>query len=302
MHFIRFFVAFVICISLILPSLAEKRKDPAREANLIYDAILDAGNYDLVPYNHPAGSRELNLFGLGKKGQYNINSVISPDGENLVYTEVYFYPDPRVTASAIYLIPLDKKFSKKEAVLSVSTNDKLPQPIKETDYSKLYPFKFHTLTTVDWNKKSDKILFKEKFGMHFDQIYYTNLYLFDMTNETLYDLSGIRNKIMDYWASKGVFLSDYKWDIKPLGFLKANQNKVVVEAYGYYQKERKFLGVWGMDITGNNAYLISTTDGYKVDISANGECLKFLPDMGDLFNKQRRKDENKRKYVRFEAK
>ena len=57
-----------------------------------------------------------------------------------------------------------------------------------------------------------------------------------------------------------------------------------------------------MDITGNNAYLISTADGYKVDVSANGECLKFLPDMGDLFNKQRRKDENKRKYVRFEAK
>ncbi|MCR4881515.1 MAG: hypothetical protein K6A44_06150 [bacterium] len=264
-------------------------RDVAVEPSYIYDQILDASNYEIIDYNYPAGSRELNLFGLRSQGQYNINAVASPDFNMLVYSEVYFYPDPRVTASALYIVPLDSNLSNREAILSVSTKDKLPNPIIETDYAKLYPMKFDTYTPVDWNQNSDKILFKEKIGENYDKIYMTKLYLYDMASEHIYDLNIVRTSIIDFWTNKGIFLNDYKWDIKPLGF-EVGSDKVIVQAYGYYKNERRNLGLWAVDYRGQNAYMLSLDENYRINISANGKCLKFIPDMGDIFAKQRRID------------
>ena len=47
-----------------------------------------------------------------------------------------------------------------KAFLSISTKDKNPNPIIETRYEKLIPYKFNTFTIVDWNKTSDKLLIK----------------------------------------------------------------------------------------------------------------------------------------------
>ena len=275
-------------------------KDVALEPSYIYDQLLDASNYEIVNYNYPAGSRELNLFGLRDQHQYNINAVASPDFSTLVYSEVYFYPDPRVTASALYIVPLNTNLSLKEAILSISTKDKLPNPIIETDYTKLYPMKFNTYTPVDWNNKSDKILFKEKLGENYDKIYMTKLYLYDLSTEKVYDLNAVRTKIINYWSDKGVFLSDYKWDIAPLGF-EEKTDAIIVKAYGYYKKERRYLGLWGIDSFGQNAYLISLDEKYQNNISANGQCLKFIPDIADVFKKQRKIDE-KTKSIYIEPK
>lgn len=277
--FALFFISFPAC-----------SKDKSIEPNLIYDELLDAGNYKIEPYNYPAGTRELNLFGLKNYGQYNINAVAAPDFEYLIYSEVYFYPDSRVTASALYLIQLENNLSKKEAILAVSTKDKQQIPIIETNYSKLYPFKFNTFTPIDWNKKSNKILFKEKLGQNYYENYLTKLYLYDMTTESLYDLNLIRTQIVQYWAEKDLYLSDYKWDIKPLGFLKTDEDTILVEAYGFHKDEKKFLGLWGIDYMGKNAYLISLDKNFKIEIAMNGQCLKFIPDLRDIHKKQREKD------------
>ncbi len=278
---IVFFVLFTMPVS---------SKDASVEPNYIYDEILDAKNYEIVDYNYPAGSRELNIFGLPTMHQYNLNAVASPDFEHLVYSEVYFYPDPRVTACALYIIPLPSGLSKREAILSVSTKDKDGMPIIETDYAKLYPFKFDTYTPIDWSKSSNRILFKEKLGQNYDQIYLTKLFVYDLGEEKLYDLNIVRTRIIEYWAKRGVFLEDYKWDIKPLGFLKTNENQVLVNAYGYYQKERKFLGTWTVDVRGKKSYMYLPHESEEFPISSNGQCLRFLPDMGDIFKKQREKD------------
>ncbi len=275
-------------------------KDVAIEPSYIYDQILDASNYDIVDYNYPAGSRELNLFALRDYRQYNINAVASPDFNNLVYSEVYFYPDPRVTACALYIVPLNSDISQKEAILSVSTKDKLPEPLIETDYRKLYPMKFNTYTPVDWNSNSDKILFKEKIGENYDKIYMTKLYLYDLSTEALYDLNIVRTEIINHWAAKGVFLVDYKWDIVPLGFI-GKTDKIAVKAFGYYKDERKFLGIWGVDSKGQKPYLLSTIEKSDPGVSANGKCLKFVPDIADIFKKQRRIDA-KTKYIYIEPK
>ncbi len=289
------FWAFLLSFCLTLPCWAA---DVAIEPSYIYDEILNSSNYKIVEYNYPAGSRELNIFGLQNMGQYNLNSVVAPDYNYLVYSEVYFYPDPRITASALYLIPLETGLSKREAILSVSTKDKIQKPLIETDYSNLYPFKFNTYTTIDWNKSSNKILFKEKLGQNYDQLYLTKLYLFDMTSEKLYDLNILRSKIIEYWAKQKIFLVDYKWDIAPLGFLANDESKIVSYAYGYYKNERKFLGTWLVNDKGTNAYLYSLDASKKLPISSNGTCLKFVPDMGDIYKKQREIDaKTKQRYI-----
>ena len=283
----KIFIALLLIFMQIYPVFA---KDKAIEPNFIYDEILNASNYKMIKYNSPPGSRELNLFGLKDMRQYNLNSVASPDMDNLVYSEVYFYPDPQITASALYIISLNSGMSDVDKILSVSTKDKIRVPIIETDYTNLYPFKFNTFTPVDWDAGSNRILFKEKLGLNRYEVYLTKLYIYDLSHERLYDLNLIRTQIIQYWESKGLFLSDYKWDIHPLGFLASDEGMVVVKAFGYYKDERKFLGLWAINITGTNVKLISEKDETSPLISENGKCLKFIPDMGDVFKEQRRRD------------
>ena len=116
--------------------------DPNREPSHFYDEILNKSNYETEKYNHPAGSRELNLFGLNKVGQYNLNAVASPDFQYIAYSEVYFNPKDRQTSSAIYLIEPSAGIDKVQALLTLSTKDKNPDPIIETRFNKLIPYKF----------------------------------------------------------------------------------------------------------------------------------------------------------------
>jgi len=286
----KFLLGLFLLFAIITPAFS---KDKALEPNYIYDELLDAGNYQIVDYNYPAGSRELNLFGLRNVRQFNTNVVAAPDFEYLAYSEVYYYPNSRVTASALYLIQLESGLSKKEAILSVSTKDKLKEPVIETNYAQLYPFKFNTYTVVDWDSSSNKILFKEKLGENYNMVYETRLYIYDLSQEKLFDLNIVREKIIAYWNSKDVFLNDYKWDIAPLGFYKDNENQVIVKAYGYHKDERKFLGTWVVDVFGRSAYLYTDNAEGVISVSSNGKCLKFIPDIEDVFSKQREIDAKK---------
>ena len=291
----RILISLLLFLFVAIPAFAA---DKALDASYIYDEILNESNYKIVEYNYPAGSRELNIYGLRNIGQYNLNAVAAPDFNNLAYSEVYFYPDSTMIASALYLIPLDPGLSKRAAILSVSTKDKSQKPIIETDYANLYPFKFNSFTLVDWDKTSSRLLIKEKLGQNFDQIYLTKLFLYDMTIDKLFDLNVVRKKIIAYWGKKGIFLQDYKWDITPLGFLAKDETKVAVNAYGYYQNERRSLGVWIVDTKGKNASLYSLNNDKPPKISINGSCLKFIPDMGDIFKEQRKIDKKrKQRYI-----
>ncbi|MDD3593328.1 MAG: hypothetical protein PHX18_01740 [Candidatus Gastranaerophilales bacterium] len=283
----RYLLAFIMVIMLISPCLA---KDKAYDKNIIYDEILDASNYEVVKYNFPPGSRELNLFGLRNAGQYNLNAVASPDFQYLAYSEIYYYGQPEITASSLYLIVLDTALSQKDAILSVSTADKELDPVIKTNMIAAIPYKFNTFTVVDWNGASDKILIKEKMGKNRDQVYETRIYVYDLTTAQLYDLNPLREAVKYFWENRKIFLDDYKWDIKPLGFDSVSQEQIVALAYGYHGDERKFLGAWSIDYQGTKTKLISLT---KEDppVSSNGFCLKFLKDMSDLEKQQKKEDE-----------
>ena len=119
-----------------------------------------------------------------------------------------------------------------------------------------------------------------------------------MSTEKLYDLNLLRTKIIEYWEKRNLYLPDYKWDIFPLGFLKEDENKIVSHAYDYNGKERKFLGVWIVDYTGDNVLFYSLEKEQTPEVSSNGKCLKFIPDMGDIYKKQREIDaKTKQRYI-----
>lgn len=251
----------------------EKNKKPTME-EIEASLHLDPANYELVKYNSPAGTKELNLFGLKNKGQYNLNSVASPDFHYVTYSEVYLYPQTGMTSSAMFIIQLDASKNNKQALMEASTLDKELDAIISSDMTSAIPYKFNTFTPVDWNETSDKILIKEKAGKNFDQVYFTKLYVYDVPTQSLTELDSVRKAIIYFWKNRGTYLEELKWDIKPLGWDKLNPNRVTVLAYGYEGRIRKFLGAWSIDVQNKRTILLSLQNE-KFNIAENGVCLKF---------------------------
>ncbi|MFA6989345.1 MAG: hypothetical protein WC197_04685 [Candidatus Gastranaerophilaceae bacterium] len=234
--------------------------------------------YEIIKYNDPPGYRELNLFTLDKKNQLNLNAVVSPDFKYMTYTEVYTYSQNNSTLSSVFLIELDQKLSQKDKILKAYVGNKTAKAVIESNFSDVKDWLFNTYTIVDWNEAGDKLLIKEKIGKNFDKVYATKLYVYDVESEKLYNLEEIRNFILAYWQSKkNIRLDDYKWDIQPLGWDADNSDKIIVNAYGYYKNQKKFLGTWNCDYNGRLSSLLSLDKDNIYKISQNGFCLKSTP-------------------------
>ncbi len=285
---------FAVCILFTNYAFAD---DPNREASHFYDEILKKSNYETEKYNSPAGSRELNLFGLNKVGQYNLNAVASPDFQYIAYSEVYFYPKERQTSGAIYIIEPSAGIDKVKALLTLSTKDKKQEPVIETRFNKLNPYKFNTFTIVDWNRTSDKLLIKEYLGENYSAIYGVKLYIYDFSSDKLISLNKLRDVVTDYYlANKNLYLEDYNWRIIPLGFGSANENKVFAEVYTYRNQSPVFMGLWSVSTDGNSVELVSL-EKKNVNISANGISIKFKRDLEDIIKEQKEIDAKKIPYL-----
>ena len=85
---------------------------------------------------------------------------------------------------------------------------------------------------------------KEKIGNTFDGIWQTNVWTYDFTTKKATNLTEIRQAILHYWEKeKGFELSEYRWDLYPLGFDKNNGNRVLINAYAFTGNKPKFLGI-----------------------------------------------------------
>jgi hypothetical protein len=247
----------------------------ASEAKKKVNLITNPLAYELVKYNNPAGSKELNLEKISSKFQLNLNAVTSPDFNYMAYTEVYNYPQTNVTLSSVYLIELNDYLPEKERILKASVSDKIQKPIFEPDFTDVKSFLFKTNTIVDWNATSDKILIKEKIGKNLDRIYVTNLYVYDLKLKKIYKVDALRRAIVYYWKKhKNISLDEYKWDIQPLGWDDYSPDRIIVKAFGIYKDQKKFLGTWSCDFEGNLSVLLSLDENKNYEISQNGFYLK----------------------------
>lgn len=245
-------------------------------------------------YNSAPGSRELNLEKLYANKSVRSLGVISPDFKLMAYTECYFHPSSKQTASAFYIYPLDTSKGKKQRVLEANVFAGAKKtPLISTTNETLKNALFSSLTVVDWSKDNSKVLLKEKIGSFYDGIYQTNVWVYFLNNKedkksstgAIYPYGRkyerLNETIKQYWFyTDRLNLNQYRWNIKPLGFLAENENIVVCVAHTYdaKNKEHVFLGSWSVDILTGEVNLLSTRASDNFEISTNGLVInKRLP-------------------------
>ena len=227
--------------------------------------------YTFVRYNDPPGSPELSLNkNFYRQKQQNAQGIISPDYTKLVYPAIYYSPDSASTSAELFAIPLDTKMTELDRVLKAHTSNRMQEPLLATKKSIDNWATFRTLTPVDFSADGRKLLIKEKLGNSLDGIWQTNVWVYDFATKDVKELAEIRDAITHHWTTyRNLPLYDKRWDIIPLGFSEEEPNRVVCTAYAYTGSLPVFLGVWSIDISGEQSRLISF-DNVEIPISING--------------------------------
>lgn len=242
--------------------------EPVKSSDMKY---VPRPTYKIVRYNDPPGSPELNISKMFYKlRQYSGQGITAPDFSIMVYPVVYYYPNSASTASDLFVIPLEKSGTSLNKIMKANIVKRLPEPIVSTEKSIDNDSAFRTLTPIDFSADSSKLLLKEKIGSSLDGIWKTNAIVYDFETKTSYNLVELRDAIIYYWKeNKGLNLDDARWDIYPLGFLKNEPDRIAASAYAYTGKAPVFLGVWSIDVHGEQSRLISY-DSQSVELSVNG--------------------------------
>ena len=149
--------------------------------------------------------------------------------------------------------------------------------------------------------QDNKKCFERKIGSSYDGIYQTNIWVYFLDDKNTNSDKSSDNKnskegsiypygrkyerlndvIKQYWFyTDKLNLNQYRWNVKPLGFLAENENIIVCAAYTYDEKNREhiFLGSWSIDISSGEVNLLSTSASDNFEISTNGLVInKRLP-------------------------
>ena len=250
--------------------------------------------YKIVKYNDPPGKTELSLGRrLFVKKQINAQGIVSPDYSIMAYPAIYYYQDSGSVAADIFIIPLKGDETNLSKILKANVAQRNPEPILSTDKAIDNYAAFRTLTPVDFNTDGSKLLVKEKLGSGEDGIWETNIYVYDFTKKTSYDLSALRDAIEYFWDEyMNLNLKAKRWDIIPLGFDADNPDKVIVQSYAYTGEKPVFLGTWSIDTNALRSQLVSFKRDFTPNISSNG--FKLIKD-GVMTYETVKKDEQIKK-------
>ncbi len=161
-----------------------KREEAAQEdeKNENYIAPSELPSY-IEAYNVKAGSKELDLTNLLKNKFVRSPFVANPDFSAALYTEVFYYPQTRQTASTLYLIETDSSLGKKERLSDLSVFEHTRYPLISTALPYLKEGLFSTLTAVDFSSDGKKIIVKEKRGSNKYGLYETYVWIYFLTDE-----------------------------------------------------------------------------------------------------------------------
>jgi hypothetical protein len=224
----------------------------------------DANQYR--PYND--GYVELDLWRLEAQKFYRSRGVLSPDKQVMAYTEVVFLPDNRQTLSRLYLVPLAAS-----GIKSTNPNQSLQQrqTLLSVGEEKRHGFEFNTLTIIDWSASGNRLLFKKKSGVLHVGLRTADILVYDPTQGTLTLYPEIQRAIRHYWRENSTLadLDTVAWDLYPLGWEPGSDSAILVKAWAWDQKNKKFLGIWRFDVDSERAELVSLEDR-RMPVAANG--------------------------------
>lgn len=250
----------------------------SKHKNPVAQFKLDKPRYVFQPYNNPPGTQELNLFYLEIKKYVLSVGVVSPNMARMAYSEVYFYPQNKQTTSKLFYVDLGHMttISDQEAkkILDIKSPDVFSKELLAVGQENMESDLFETLTVVDWSHDSRKILIKETRGERERGIKKTILWVYDFNKEKMQKITAIRKAIANFWKTRmNLVLSDYTWDIVPLGWDLNEPDRIVVNAYVYASgNSKQFLGAWSIDSEGRRTQLLSL-DNWRWPVSKNGRIL-----------------------------
>jgi hypothetical protein len=238
--------------------------------------------------------RELDLWGLEVKRLVRSLPVISPDKAAFVYTEVMFIPNNRQTYSRLYRVPIQSAptpppphLPSEEAALPPTPKPvdsafyanrldpartiKLRQSLAGVGYDKVKPFDFKTLTIIDWSASGQRLLFKERSGVLHVGLRTSDILIYDQGRGVVTVYPEIARIIQHFWTTQGNLphLDTIAWDIQPLGWQDGSDSIILLKAWAYDQKEKKFLGLWQYDVDAERTQLLQLQDG-TIPVAANG--------------------------------
>jgi hypothetical protein len=245
--------------------------------------------------------RDLDLWGLEAKHLIRSQPVLSPDKTAFVYTEVMFIPNTRQTYSRLYWVPIQQPpppppphLPSEEATappppppvdpsfyanrIDPAHTMKLRQSLVGVGYNKVKPFDFKTLTIVDWSASGQRLLFKERNGVLHVGLRTSDILIYDQAKGVVTVYPEIHRIIKHFWTTKGNLphIETISWDIQPLGWEPGSDSVILLKAWAYDQKEKKFLGLWQYDVDAERTQLLQLQDD-AVPVAANGWLANPLP-------------------------
>lgn len=232
-------------------------------------------------YNDKSGRLNLNLGLLEKNKWYISPPVVSPDFNQILYTQVFYFSDVDEVVSKCFYIPV---------VLPTANGNQAN--IQPQDYFKSYQVRgsqqnryeilsatsinprrdiFKTLTVVDWAYDSNRAIIKQRVGQMDKGILGTIIWVYEVQEDKLYRVDSVRKAVINYWLQKeNIDLNKHIWDIDILGWEQDSNTRIVVNAYLYPRKNvKKFLGCWSVDINGTMSDLLSL-DNENWDVGSYG--------------------------------
>lgn len=224
---------------------------------------------DFYLYNDGSGDVELNLELIERQYTFTSIPVVSPDFNNIIYTQSFYYDGANQVVSKAFYVPVvlpkvtdDDQFPPKGEFLNsykLKTLNNYRHQILSTESENLEKNLFRTLTMVDWSYDSSKAIIKEHIGIKDKGIQATNIWVYNVLEDKTFMIDSIRKAIINYWLKdQSLDLTQYFWDIKILGWEKDSKSKIFVNAFLYPKKNmNKFLGCWSINIDTNTVKLVS---------------------------------------------
>lgn len=258
---------------------SERKVEPPQKAEDEKFEKLPEPRYLFKKYNKPAGIQNINLRLLITNREVNSLGVVSPNKDKMAYTRVYYSGYNDKVSSEIFYVDLDMSKTPQNRVKSASYLNKTQIKLMDSALNEEYPSLFKTLTIVDWSEDATKLAIKERVGSSVFGMWQTNLWVYDLNNNTSRCLTEVREAVKyQIRKAQNINIDDYRWDIVPLGWDAENKDRIIVCAYAYTKnKSTKFLGLYSIDIKGETTLLISDKP-MAVNVSANGLMLKAIYD------------------------
>ena len=165
----------------------------------------------VVRYNYPGGSREINLSTLKTVRHINSMGVLSPDGKYIVYSDVDYVPAMKRTVSNAYLIPVVTKEykSQKRAEFLKAKEERLKNLIEQLNNDKSLSIGEKSAKKNEINKLKKEITEIRKANLEQDKIEATQTLSPAQSRAMALVQTHIKDRINQPLLSTGLYDIDY---------------------------------------------------------------------------------------------